>query len=398
MHILLIADGRSPIAQNWIRTLKALNHQVTLVSTYPCEFVEGTDALIELPIAFAGASGSQAGGKGQSGRRSLVARFRPLLQTVRWRLAPGTLPAAGRKLAKLVRQIKPDIVHSLRIPYEGMLASYTPAEVPLIVSTWGNDLTLHAQATPRMTQLTRRVLQRADALIADCNRDLRLAAAWGFDDAKPAMVVAGNGGLNLAALDTVAAETPRAEPVQIINARGMRSYVRNDTFFQAIPLVLEKYPQVRFVCPSMQGQPEAEGWIASLGLEKNVSLMPYITPDQLHREFARSSIAVSITTHDGTPITLLEAMAFGCLPVCGDIEAIREWITPGVNGLLADSTDFHAVAEAIKLAIENGELRRKAALRNREILSERAEVGKVSYAVDMFYRKVGFVEGKELAS
>ena len=389
MHILVVADGRSPNAQNWIRTLKALDHRVTLISTYPCDFVEGVDALVVMPIAFARASGSQAGQK-RSGKKGLVARFRPFFQAMRYTLAPMTLPAAGRKFANLVRQIRPDVVHALRVPFEGMLAAYTPSAFPLIVSTWGNDLTLHAQATARMTQLTQKALQRADALIVDCRRDLRLANAWGFDASKPSLVAAGNGGLDLAGMDAAAAATPKAEPLQILNPRGMRSYVRNDTFFQSIPLVLGKHPGVQFVCPSMQGQPEAEAWVESLHIEKNVTLLPYLDAGQLEQEFARSTIALSVTTHDGTPITLLEAMAFGVLPVCGDIEAIREWITPGVNGLLADPTDFRALADAVNLAIENEALRKRAAEINRGILMERAEGGKVRYEIDMFYRKVVF--------
>jgi hypothetical protein len=36
-------------------------------------------------------------------------------------------------------------VHALRIPFEGMLGSYTPAGIPFVAATWGNDLTLHAR-------------------------------------------------------------------------------------------------------------------------------------------------------------------------------------------------------------------------------------------------------------
>jgi len=269
-----------------------------------------------------------------------------------------------------------------------MLASYTPAEFPLIISTWGNDLTLHAQATSRMTQLTQQALQRADGLIADCRRDLHLAASWGFDGAKPSLVAIGSGGLDLAAMDAIASATAKTEPLKIINPRGMRSYVRNDTFFQAIPLVLERHPDVQFTCLSMQGQPEAEAWVEGLHLEKNLTLLPYINQAEITLEFARSSISVSVTTHDGTPITLLQAMAMGALPVCGDIESIREWITPGVNGLLADPTDFHALADALILAIENEELRKNAAEVNRGILIDRAEVGKVRQEIDLFYRNL----------
>ena len=35
MHILLVADGRSPITRNWLRMLSGLDHTISLVSTYP---------------------------------------------------------------------------------------------------------------------------------------------------------------------------------------------------------------------------------------------------------------------------------------------------------------------------------------------------------------------------
>ena len=45
--------------------------------------------------------------------------------------------------------------------------------------------------------------------------------------------------------------------------------------------------------------------------------------------FQGARVAVSPSTHDGTPNTLLEAMSCGSFPVAGDIESLREWIEPG---------------------------------------------------------------------
>ena len=45
--------------------------------------------------------------------------------------------------------------------------------------------------------------------------------------------------------------------------------------------------------------------------------------------------------HDGTPNTLLEGMACGCLPVAGDLDSIREWLKPGQRcGLQRGATWF----------------------------------------------------------
>jgi len=99
-------------------------------------------------------------------------------------------------------------------------------------------------------------------------------------------------------------------------------------------------------------------------------------------------VSVSVSVHDGTPNSLLEAMAVGCLPVCGDIESIREWITDGENGLLVDPADPTALADAILRGIEDESLRRIAANRNLEIILARAEVSTVRRQVAEFYGRV----------
>ena len=118
-------------------------------------------------------------------------------------------------------------------------------------------------------------------------------------------------------------------------------------FFTAIPSVIEKFPQIRFICPGMKGEAQAEKWLAEIGVGDKVELLPNQTRQQMAELFRRSEITLSITTHDGTPNTLVEALACGCFPIAGDIESLREWITPGENGLLVDPGDPEALAEAI---------------------------------------------------
>ena len=205
-----------------------------------------------------------------------------------------------------------------------------------MISVWGNDFTLHAPSTPLMRRYTRLALQAASALHADCQRDVRLAQKWGFDPAKPAVVLPGAGGVQPDLFYPPAA--PVTDPV-VINPRGIRFYVNNAAFFAAIPLVLKRQPQARFLCPTMAGEPQALRWLDELHIADNVELLPVQSRPQMAELFRRSRLAVSPSTHDGTPNTLLEAMACGCLPVAGDLESLREWITPGQNGLLVDPND-----------------------------------------------------------
>jgi glycosyltransferase involved in cell wall biosynthesis len=89
-------------------------------------------------------------------------------------------------------------------------------------------------------------------------------------------------------------------------------------------------------------------------------------------------VSVSITDRDGTPNSLLEAMAAGAIPVCGDLPSIREWIEPGRNGFLAAYDDPLAVAGALRLALGISEAERSAIrTRNSRIVAARAERGSV---------------------
>ena len=310
---------------------------------------------------------------------------------VRQWLGPLTFPKAGQHLAEVIMQVRPDLIHAMRIPYEGMIASLALEQLPtlqppLLISVWGNDFTLHAAANPWMAAYTRRTLKTASALHTDCYRDQQLAYQWGFQEGKPAVILPGGGGIQLDLFCPPSSEELRKQIV--INPRGVRAYVRNDTFFKSIPKVLEKFPSARFICTTMAGEPQALRWLAELGIEQAVTLLPRQTRTEMARRFQSAQVVVSPSTHDGTPNTLLEAMACGCYPVVGDIEALREWITPGVNGALVDPGDEQALAEAVCEGLADIELRQKAAAHNLALVAERAEYGKVMREAEGFYQKI----------
>src|SRR5262245_8303281 len=138
----------------------------------------------------------------------------------------------------------------------------------------------------------------------------------------------------------------------------------------------------------MMGEPQAEEWIRELGIGLAVELLAPVPHHEMGNIFRRAQIVVSPSIHDGTPNTLLEGMACGCFPVAGDLESIREWITPNENGLLFDSNDPHSMAKAMISAIENKDLRNKSAKLNQEIISFRAEYEQNMTRVEEFYQKV----------
>jgi glycosyltransferase involved in cell wall biosynthesis len=164
--------------------------------------------------------------------------------------------------------------------------------------------------------------------------------------------------------------------------------VGDDTFFKAVPLVLEKLPNVRFLCPTMAGAREAEGWVKELGIQHAVALLPQQSRTEMADLFRQAKVVVSPSIHDGTPNTLLEALACGCFPVVGDIEPLREWITQDENGFLVDPADHHQLADAIIEALQNPELRTQAQEANTQIIAERAEYYHVMKQAAEFYQSL----------
>jgi glycosyltransferase involved in cell wall biosynthesis len=381
MKILFVIDARSPIAQNWIRHFVQRGDQVYIASTFACP--AGVDFPIKgleiIPVAFSALK------KVDQHPGSASARTLGLRTVFRQWFGPLTVRRAAQRLRGFIAQVKPDFIHAMRIPYEGMLAADSSAGRPLIVSTWGNDFTLHAPSTRLMSHYTRWTMQVADALHTDCQRDLRLAREWGFDAEKPGLVIPGNGGVRSDVF--YPATKPVDEPV-IINPRGFRPYVRNDSFFKAIPLVLAKHPNARFIFASMAGESQAMQWLQELNINHAVELLPPLLHAKMADVFRRAQIIASPSIHDGTPNSLLEGLACGCFPVAGDLESIREWITPGENGLLFDADNPRSIANAISSALQNKNLREKAAGLNHEIISARADYRQNMQRAEEFYEKV----------
>jgi glycosyltransferase involved in cell wall biosynthesis len=298
--------------------------------------------------------------------------------------------------------MKPDLIHAMRLPFEGLLAGQAlrGVPIPLLISVWGNDLTLFAKRFPLIAHMTRQAMRRADALHPDCDRDLRLAREWGFDSTKPAVVLPSNGGIQTDTFQPGPADMrlaaqwniPVGVPV-VINPRGFRGYVRNDTFFASIPLVLTRWPNIVFLGVAMQGNPAAEQWIERLQIRRlqirhAIRLLPSVPRQEMADLFRIANVSVSPSEYDGTPNTLLEAMACGSFPVAGDIESLREWIKDGVNGLLCDPANPESLAQAIVRALDDEDLRQRAAVQNRALITDRADYRKIMIRVQEFYREV----------
>jgi glycosyltransferase involved in cell wall biosynthesis len=399
MRLTFLADLRSPIAVQWIRYFIDQGHEVQAISSYP---IPGTvlpgAGTTWLPLVLPGSGQDRAPGPGRpdlaSRRpvRALVAEWATprRVAAVRSFAGPALIQARRGRLRKLVERHRPDLVHAMRIPFEGIAAG-TLTGLPVVVSVWGNDFTLFADRTRAMAKATRRTLAAAAAVHCDCQRDARIARERGFPAARSVWVLPGNGGVDRSVFCPGPSDFPHRlgipdEAPVILNPRGIREYVRTDTFFRALPPVLQRFPDVHVVCPGMAGSRDAETMLASNRLDQaRVHLLPALDHRLMAGAFRASRVSVSLSEHDGTPNTLLEAMACGALPVVGDVASVREWIRDSVNGIVVPATDPTRVAAALTKALTDDALAGAAREHNDRLVAARADYRQNMLVVESRY-------------
>ena len=85
----------------------------------------------------------------------------------------------------------------------------------------------------------------------------------------------------------------------------------------------------------------------------NCTVLGHVSPEQLARHYAESSIFCLPTRHEPFGIAFVEAMSHGLPVVATTVGAIPDMVEDGVNGYLVTPGDPHALAQALCKLLEN---------------------------------------------
>lgn len=140
----------------------------------------------------------------------------------------------------------------------------------------------------------------------------------------------------------------------------------------------QRFPSARFVLagfldegPDAASKADLERWIGQ-GVEFVGRL------DDVRPAIAAASIFVLPSYREGTPRTVLEAMAMGRPIITTDAPGCRETTTDGDNGLLVPVGDSAALATAMERLMEDSALRGRMGRRSREICEQRFSASQVA--------------------
>ncbi|MDD4575657.1 MAG: glycosyltransferase [Bacteroidales bacterium] len=77
-----------------------------------------------------------------------------------------------------------------------------------------------------------------------------------------------------------------------------------------------------------------------LKITDSVEFIGFITQNQQDEIYKKSGFYYTLPTSDATSVSLLEAMAWGCIPIVSNIPANREWIENLKNGIILSDVDM----------------------------------------------------------
>lgn len=163
---------------------------------------------------------------------------------------------------------------------------------------------------------------------------------------------------------------------RLLGDKGVREYA------QAARIVKDKYPQAQFDLvgwiddnPDAIEQKELDNWI-------NAGLFNFWGKlDDVKPAIAASSIYILPSYREGTPRTVLEAMAMGRPIITTDAPGCRETVIDGYNGYLVPVKAVEALAAAMERFIVNPELIIEMGKASRQLVEEKFDVDAVNQSM-----------------
>jgi glycosyltransferase involved in cell wall biosynthesis len=357
LRIAVLGDFEGPHTRAWLSPFVQRGHDVHAISYYPPQ--------ADLPGVTVHVLSSTRGDGApsrSSGAPSVTNRLPPsllrLVHALRYRRAG---------LRRVLDEIRPDVFHAhytVEHGFYGALAGYHP----YVISAWGSDLLVESR-TPMGKRIAAWALRRADLVTGNDASLVQRAVELGVPPDKTALVHlgiepvfldAGTASVNLAA------ET--SGPPTVISDRALEPLYNVDTVLQAFATSRSGLPNAELVVAGRgRREDDLRRQADRLGLD-GIVFTGHLAQSDLAAALALAHVYVSVPSSDSLALSNLEAMAAGAFPIVADLPSVDGWIEDGVNGLRVPPGDVVALANAIRRALSDPELRRNAAIQNRQLI------------------------------
>ena len=287
----------------------------------------------------------------------------------RWGVEPLIVPELGRelhplrdlvtlwKLYRLMRRIRPDVVHTntAKAGAVGRLAAKL-ARVPCVVHTFHGHV-FHGYfdrfRTGVFIRLERLAARWSDAIIT-LSPDLRRELVETYRITRGEHVVVLPNGLDLSGLARSArrqglfrSELGVPADAPLVGIIGRLVAVKNHALFlEAAARVRAVLPSARFVVVGDgELRADVERRIDALGLRDRVTVVGW--REDLASIYSDLDLKVLTSANEGTPLTIIEALAAGVPVVATAVGGVPDLLEHGRLGRLVPPGDATSLAEAI---------------------------------------------------
>lgn len=310
----------------------------------------------------------------------------PGIEQLRWRGGQQPArrqdgPALWLDLQRVLRQVRPDVVHAGPIQTSAFLTALSGFR-PLVSMSWGSDLLRDAQRDRWWRWASRFTLSRTSVLVADCQAVCDAAARLGFPAER---TVAFPWGVDLQVFSPPAAEAGRAgealrerlgwqDAFVLLCLRAWEPVYGVDIVVRAFIQAAQQRPELRlFLLGTGSQAPKIQRLLAEAGMNDRVHLGGQVSQANLPRYYRAADLYINASHSDGSSISLLEALACGLPALVSDIPGNREWISEGQAGWLFPDADVNQLAEKIVQAAQQRSQLAAVGMQARRLAEARAD-------------------------
>ncbi len=243
----------------------------------------------------------------------------------------------SKQILQIIHEFKPDVIH---IQQANSYAWHTLRAVAklkqdkprVVLTTWGSDVLILPNKSKLMHKIVRYNLTNADVITADSfNMLTRIGELLG-DIEKPCYNI--NFGIK-----NIPNEALLNKEKYILSNRLHKKLYRVDKIILAFAELCNKKlidSEYKLIVAAAGSETEDLQKLAKEhNVENNVEFTGMLDYAKLVELYQKSAVFVSVPESDGTASSLLESMAYGCIPVLSNLPANLEWVLDGINGFIA---------------------------------------------------------------